>query len=526
MRLTSPPSASLRKRRFRYRWTAIGMANSLSRHPLLAGIAGTAVAVLMAGLSIATLYQGRQEALNHARETSANLVAIIGGDIARNVEIYDLSLQAIVDGAQDPAVMALPPDLRRRILFDRATTAAYIGGGYVVDANGKIAVKGNGASIAPGTSGMFADREYFYAHQHSPSVGLFFSHPYQTGSNSSDAAIGMSRRINAPDGSFGGIALLTVNIAYFRSLLEKLDVGEKGSIFIVRQDGAMIARKPFGEEDIHLSVASSPAFARMAHALSGAYVATSPVDGVRRFYTFARVPGTPFIVGVAPAEKDVLGPWRTRSSVVGMLTLLFGLSFIALSWLLALSLRERARAQEELVRLAGTDALTGLPNRRAFDERMDEEWRRARRANTALSLLFIDVDYFKAYNDTYGHALGDDALAAVAESIALTVRRPGDIPARYGGEEFVVLLPDTHMDGALHIAQSIRTRMETRAIAHRGSVLGRLTVSIGCATASPPGLGGAYGLLSAADQQLYEAKAAGRDCVRPMVLLNIEATNS
>ncbi len=523
MKLPSPPSAILRKRHFRHRWTAMGMANLLSRHPLLAGVAGTAVAVLMAGLSIATLYQGRQEALNHAHETSANLVAIISGDIARNVEIYDLSLQAMVDGVQDPAVMTLAPDLRRRMLFDRATTAAYIGGAYVIDANGKVVMSGSGASAPPAT---FADREYFYVHQRNPSAGVFFSHPYLTGPGSSNAAIGMSRRINAPDGSFGGIALLTVNIAYFRSLLEKVDIGEKGSVFIVRQDGAMIARKPFSQDDLRRSVASSSTFPFMANTTSGSYVTDSSVDGVRRLYTFAHVAGTPFIVGVAPAEEDVLGPWRMRSSVVGMLTLLFGLSFIAVSWLLAMSLRERARAQEELVRLAGTDALTGLPNRRAFDERMDEEWRRARRSNTSLSVLFIDVDYFKAYNDTYGHALGDDALAAVAECIAGSVRRPGDVPARYGGEEFVVLLPDTPIDGALHIAESIRTRMEARGIAHRGSLLGRLTVSIGCATASPPGLGGAFALLSAADQQLYEAKAAGRDCVRPMVLLNAETSNS
>jgi diguanylate cyclase (GGDEF)-like protein len=517
-----PPSgATLRKRRGRYRWTALSLANSLSRHPLLAGIAGTAVAVLMAGLSIATLYQGREEALSHARETSANLVSIIGGDIARNVEIYDLSLRAVVDGAQDPAVMALAPELRRRILFDRATTAAYLGGGYVIDAHGRVIVKGTAAAAPPET---FSEREYFRAHQDNPSVGLFFSHAYMT--RATGAAIGMSRRINAPDGSFGGIALLTVNLEYFRSLLDKVDVGPKGSIFIVRDDGTLIVRKPFLDDDLSRSVASSATFARMTRTHSGWYVAKSPVDGVERIYTFAHVPGTPFIVGVAPAQDDVLGTWRARSTVVGVLTLLFGLSFIALSWLLALSLRERARAQEELVRLAGTDALTGLPNRRAFDERMDDEWRRARRSNTAVSVLFIDVDYFKAYNDNYGHALGDDALAAVAECIALAVRRPGDIPARYGGEEFVVLLPDTQIDGALHIAETIRARIRTRSIAHRGSLIGRLTVSIGCATAAPPGLGGAYGLLSAADQQLYEAKAAGRDCVRPMTLAKVEIAQS
>ncbi|KQR76762.1 diguanylate cyclase [Burkholderia sp. Leaf177] len=505
----------------RYRWTALGMANSLSRFPLLAGFAGSAVAVLMSGLSLATLYQGREEALSHARETSANLVSIIGGDIARNVEIYDLSLRAVVDGAQDTAVMALAPELRRRILFDRATTAAYIGGGYVIDARGRVIVNNNGMAVPFET---FTGREYFQVHRRNPSVGLFFSHPYMTHANT--AAIGMSRRINAPDGSFGGIALLTLNLQYFRSLLDKVEVGPKGSIFIVQNDGAMIVRKPFLDNELTRNVSSSATFARMTRTRSGSYVAKSPVDGVERIYTFAHVPGTPFIVGVAPAQDDVLYSWRMRSTGVGVLTLLFGLSFIALSWLLALSLRERARAQEELVRLAGTDALTGLPNRRAFDERMDEEWRRARRTNTAVSVLFIDVDYFKAYNDNYGHALGDDALAAVAECISLVVRRPGDIPARYGGEEFVVLLPDTQIEGALHIAETIRARIKTRSIAHRGSVIGRLTVSIGCATAAPPGLGGAYGLLSDADQQLYEAKAAGRDCVRPMTLAKVEIAQS
>ena len=490
------------------------MASALSRHPMVAGVAGTAVAVLMASLSIATLYQGRQGVLDHAHETSANLVAIISSDLARNVEIYNLSLNAMVEGAQNPAMTALSPALRRQILFDRATSAAYITGAYVLDAHGRVTAA---SKEVPLLAASFADREYFYAQQRSPSTGLFFSHPFASRLRGI-STIGMSRRINAPDGSFAGIALLAMNVAYFNSLLDKLNVGAEGSIFVVHQDGTMIARKPFNEDLVGRSVASSPNFSRMVNATSGSYAASSPVDGVRRLYTFSRVPGTPFIAVVAPAEEDVLEPWRERSRVVGALTLLSGLSFIAVSWLLALSLRERARAQEELVRLAGTDALTSLPNRRAFDERMDDEWRRGRRAGTPLSVLFIDVDYFKAYNDTYGHALGDDALATVAHSIATAVRRPGDVPARYGGEEFVVLLPDTPLEGAQHIAEAIRLRVQACAIPHRASALGTVTVSIGCATASPPGLGGAYGLLGAADQQLYKAKAAGRDCVRPLAL--------
>ncbi|WP_158939740.1 diguanylate cyclase [Burkholderia sp. S171] len=514
MNPASPSATGLRKRRIRPRWTAVGMASALSRHPMVAGVVGTVVAVLMASLSIGTLYQGRQGVLDHAHETSANLVAIISSDLARNVEIYNLSLNAMVEGAQNPAMTALSPTLRNQILFDRATSAAYITGAYVLDAHGKVTAA---SKDVPLLAGSFADREYFYAQQRSPSTGLFFSHPFASRVRGT-STIGMSRRINAPDGSFAGIALLAMNVAYFNSLLDKLNVGAEGSIFVIHQDGTMIARKPFRETLVGRNVAGSPTFPRMVNATSGSYAANSPVDGVRRLYTFSRVPGTPFIAVVAPAEEDVLEPWRERSRIVAALTLLSGLSFVAVSWLLALSLRERARAQEELVRLAGTDALTGLPNRRAFDERMDDEWRRGRRAGTPLSVLFIDVDYFKAYNDTYGHALGDDALATVAHSIATAVRRPGDVPARYGGEEFVVLLPDTPLEGAQHIAEAIRLRVQACAIPHRASALGTVTVSIGCATASPPGLGGAYGLLGAADQQLYKAKAAGRDCVRPLAL--------
>jgi len=512
MKADAPLATVLRKRRIRSRWTAVGMASTLSHHPLLAGVAGTVAAVLMASVSLVTLYQGRQGVLDHAHDTSANLVAIISSDLARNVEIYNLSLNAMVEGAENPAMMGLPPALRRQILFDRATSAAYITGAYVLDAHGKVTAVSKDIPLSPGS---FADREYFYAQQRSPSTGLFFSHPFASRLRGTPT-IGMSRRINALDGSFAGIALLALNVAYFDSLLDKLNVGAQGSIFIVHQDGTMIARKPFRHDVIGRNVAVSPTFSRMTNAASGSYAATSPVDGVRRLYTFSHVPGTPFIAAVAPAEDEVLAPWRERSRIVGALTLLSGLSFVAVSWLLALSLRERARAQEELVRLAGTDALTGLPNRRAFDERMDDEWRRGRRAGTPLSVLFIDVDYFKAYNDTYGHALGDHALATVAHSIATTVRRPGDIPARYGGEEFVVLLSDTPLEGAQHIAETIRQHVLACAIPHRASALGVVTVSIGCATASPPGLAGVYGLLGTADQQLYKAKAAGRDCVRPL----------
>ncbi len=119
----------------------------------------------------------------------------------------------------------------------------------------------------------------------------------------------------------------------------------------------------------------------------------------------------------------------------------FGAAFIALSVLLGMQLRRRMRAESELQLLARTDGLTGLNNRRSLGEILELEWRRAKRSQSVLSLLFVDIDRFKAYNDTYGHQAGDDTLAAVARCIADNIRRPADSAARYGGEEFIVVFP-------------------------------------------------------------------------------------
>lgn len=494
-------------------------AIAMSKRPLMVGGFGTLVAVLMIALSFATLYNGRSEALDHASETSANLVSIMSNDIARNVELYDLSLRAVVDGAQSPEIMALAPALRRQVLFDRATTAAHLGGIYLVDAAGQVVAEGDMDGVHKPN---LKDRDYFQAHVKDPNVGLFVSHPFHSRFRDGSMSIGLTRRVNAPDGSFAGVALLAIHVDYFSSLLAKIDTGPNGSVFIVLDDGTLLARKPVAENKRVSSPSKAAFFRAMALRGAGTQTAPSPFDGVRRIYTFSRIPGTPFLAVVAPAEVDVLANWYWRSRIIGGLTLFLGLSFMCISWLLAYSLRERAKAQAELERLAGTDPLTGLFNRRVIDRRLDEEWRRARRSGAYLSILFIDVDVFKSYNDTYGHKMGDEALSAVADCIEAVVRRPGDVPARYGGEEFVVLLADTPGGGALRVAEALRAKVESLRMLHAGSGTGVLTVSIGCATVMPKQGGDALALLNSADAALYRAKAAGRNRVEAVTGFNVD----
>lgn len=171
-----------------------------------------------------------------------------------------------------------------------------------------------------------------------------------------------------------------------------------------------------------------------------------------------------------------------------------------------------ARANKELMKLANHDGLTKILNRRGFDEVMDRYWRQAQRDQSEIGLLLIDIDHFKAYNDTYGHVRGDETLTAVAHAIEKALMRPIDIAARYGGEEFAVLLPSTGMEGAMTVGDRILDVIRDEAIPHLTSpVKGFLTVSIGVALSS--GLASAGDLIKRADAALYQAKERGRNRV-------------
>ena len=170
-------------------------------------------------------------------------------------------------------------------------------------------------------------------------------------------------------------------------------------------------------------------------------------------------------------------------------------------------------ANEQLAALAATDGLTGLANRRAFDERMRNEWARAgRMPGRPLSLIILDLDFFKQYNDHYGHAMGDECLKQVAEVLKAR-RRASDLAARIGGEEFCLLLPETDGNGALALAETIRCQIESLLLAHSKSHMEVVTASLGVAVAADDGAGDAQGLLLAADKALYQAKERGRNQV-------------
>jgi diguanylate cyclase (GGDEF)-like protein/PAS domain S-box-containing protein len=175
---------------------------------------------------------------------------------------------------------------------------------------------------------------------------------------------------------------------------------------------------------------------------------------------------------------------------------------------------EQKKLETRLETLAIEDSLTGLANRRRFDERLKEEWARAYRDRSSLGLLMIDVDHFKSYNDEYGHPAGDACLRVVAKIIAAEMQRVGDLAARYGGEEFAMLLPTTDAAGCARIGERIRSAVHDAGLVHASSgVAPCVTVSVGGAACRPSfeRTAGAGSLVESADRALYAAKAAGRD---------------
>lgn len=169
---------------------------------------------------------------------------------------------------------------------------------------------------------------------------------------------------------------------------------------------------------------------------------------------------------------------------------------------------------QELRQLSVSDGLTGIANRRHFDNYLQSEWAKAVRYGKTLALIMVDIDFFKAYNDTYGHQTGDECVIKIAAVLQNGVKRASDLTARYGGEEFAIILPETNASGALLLAEQLRLAVEQQEMEHHSSVYGIVTISLGVAACTPkPGSSPAV-VISRADQALYDAKRQGRNQVR------------
>lgn len=473
--------------------------------------------MVVAAISILTavfLYAMRSDAMLRAREFSENIALILERDIARNIEVYDLSMQAVIDGVKSPDVMALPSSIRQLVLFDRSSNARDLGSLLVTDAAGRITIDSRSVPPRPVHLG---DRDYFQIHRSRTDAGLFISKPFTPRAQDADTTIGLSRRLTDADGKFTGIVVGTLRINYFKRLFEGVNVGPGGAITLANDDGTIYMRRPYDVQTIGINMAQTANFKRAQQAKAGAFVAVSSIDGIERLFTYRHIGDYPLTISVGLATQDIYAGWRERAWVIGGIVAVLNAMLLVISVFFAEQMRRRLEMEHQLQVLANTDGLTGLATRRAFDSALETEWRRANRHHQPIAILMIDVDEFKLFNDRQGHASGDATLRMVSRCIRDSIRRPGDIAGRYGGEEFCVLLPSTDEVGALLVADKIRTAVAAQNEPHPFSQHGRVTVSIGVAVHSGDARDAesTADCLRRADDNLYAAKAAGRDCVVP-----------
>ncbi len=489
-------------------------AGAILKRPPLLVVGALVLSAAVATLTVLSLYEMRMDALARARDSADNVSLILQRDIARNLEVYELSMQAVIDGVRDPAILALPPNIRQLVLFDRSTNAQDLGSLLVTDADGNVVI--DSRSVPPRRIHL-SDRDYFKVHQQSADTGLYLSKPFTPRINGAETSIGLSQRLNRPDGAFNGVVIGTLRLNYFRRLFDGVSLGEHAAITLVRTDGTLLMRRPYNERLIGINLAGSPAFELRKDSPAGTLTAVGAIDGTERLFSYRRIGDYPLIVSVGLATEDIYAEWRARARWIGGIVLLLDAVLIGMSIQFAKQLRRRMEAEQKLAWLANTDGLTGLGTRRALDSALEVEWQRANRQHQTLAVLMIDVDEFKHYNDRYGHAAGDTVLRTVARCVNDSIRRPGDFAGRYGGEEFCVLLPNTDLPGAQRMAEIIRSTVLAAGEPNAGSRHGRLTVSIGVAVHGGRSEAGdtPARLLHRADLQLYEAKSSGRNLVMP-----------
>ena len=482
---------------------------SLPARPELFLILGSGLTVVLIVVIVAVLLiREHASTLQAATRSTTNIAQLINADVLRNVELYDLALKGLIAARQREDLAQVSANIQHLVQFDLSTAAPFKGEVLLLDANGTVIA--DSSTLQP-TPRNFANRDYFQVHTKDAQAGLYISRPFKIHCDCDQVwRMAFSRRVSGPNGEFAGVAVATMRLAYFDQLFNTVTIGNGSSVNLLNNQGFLLAQQPLLESDmIDKDLSERPNFKRILREGSGTFQAISAISGTERLYTFTNVGELPLIVVVALSSQDVFARWQRAALLTSGATGILCIGLLWLTWMLRRELRRRYRAERVLSELAAVDALTGLANRRILDERLRLEWDRAQRSLEPLTVLMIDVDHFKAFNDRHGHHGGDAALRTVAQVIGAKIRRPADLAARYGGEEFAVVLPHTDAKGAWVIAEHIRSSIE-----HLPRVAGDaqpITASIGMSTWDKRSRLSLEALLLSADQALYEAKHSGRN---------------
>jgi len=491
----------------------------LHRKPMLLPL--TKAFVVLASFSLLAsviwlIWDARLTRLDEARSASENLAAALAQHAEDTLKAADTVLLGLaerleVDGQDEQHMPRLQRFMQQRVqeLPDLQSLLAF-------DREGNWLTSSYGARMPDHDN---TDRGYFKWHREHEDSHVYISPPLP-GRTSGEWVIPVTRRLNDNEGRFNGVVIAAVRVNYFQQIYQTLDIKYHGFISLSLNDGTVLVRQPPSADN---GLLSSELPIQQA---SGSFKRVE--KGRKRMYSYRRLERYPLVVITALLQDEVLASWQAEATmqivVAVILIILLNLFGFYLLHLIKGELATHRALQQardhmaeqrlQLEKLALEDELTGLANRRHFMAHLHEELRRARRARQPLALLMLDVDWFKQYNDLYGHSGGDQCLRQVAKVLRMGQNRPGDLAARYGGEEFCLLLSSTDSKGAAQVAEKIRQTLEQRSITHGASPLGILTISIGVHALYPQkdtAQEAGETLLQCADAALYQAKAGGRN---------------
>jgi diguanylate cyclase (GGDEF)-like protein len=361
----------------------------------------------------------------------------------------------------------------------------------------------------------YADRDYFMGQRDNPKAGMFIGEPV-LGKTTGIWLLTLSRRINRPDSSFGGVVFGTISLEHLATLFAEIDVGTYGSItlrdsemWILASSGGMLRPENIV---VHKQLSIPFAAALKKNPDAGSYISGSAsIDGISRMHSYLRFEKYPLFINMGESENTYLAGWYKQVRETALLIIVFMLLSAVFSIVIIRLLRQQHAFQAELKQKAQVDFLTGVSNRGHFMHLAELELERAIRYGNDLSLFMLDMDLFKLINDRHGHKTGDLVLIKLAEVCRATLREV-DVIGRVGGEEFAILLPETGGIAAADVAERLRCVLAEARVAQESGPPVQFTVSIGVSTLSA-GDDNLDVLLSRADKALYEAKESGRNKV-------------
>lgn len=522
-------------------------------------------AVVVTAVSLFVIRRDMREELGEQQFTALKLTAAA---LDAGFDDRRIALRLMAEGIPESA--RHNPQLMQRYLEQHLSLNAQFFNVSVADASGNVL--GNYIDAAQVNRFSMAGRDYF--EQTVKDKKGLISKPLQS-KMSNRAVVLMTEPVFGARGEVELVLVGSIDLKEhnFLGQFTNVKLGKSGFMYILTADGVVVEHPDKERILKHMDVAggSSPANEGALKGFEGS-VESPDRAGDDTLYAFKRMTSTNWVIGAHYLTRDAYAPiaeMQERAILAAtVLTILAGL----LSWWFVTALfrplqrlqahiqrirqdksldqlpgevrqdelgdlhgafnalmQERKNIEAELdearvnleemnktlARLALEDALTGLANRRQFERGLQEEFNRAARTNLSLAVIMIDVDYFKQYNDLYGHMAGDKVLRRLGSAIRDTNVRPEDLLARYGGEEIAVLLPGAKLEGAVMVAERIRTSVQKLAIEHTASATGHLTISIGVSAVAPQRqLDNPEDVLREADEALYLAKAAGRDCIR------------